>query len=163
VLVGRAREAIPILRDVLLRFPTIRDGYAHHRLADALREIGEPVAALAEDEASLADLAGDEGSLSTLPPIAGKGLDLLLLGRAKEAIVPLEKAVNLCAKVKLSTAVAETSFALARALWEGGGDRSRARALAASARVAYAATAERYGSEPYRAKVREIAAWERGK
>jgi tetratricopeptide (TPR) repeat protein len=163
VLVGRAREAIPILRDVLLRFPTIRDGYAHHRLADALREIGEPVAALAEDEASLADLAGDEGSLSTLPPIAGKGLDLLLLGRAKEAIVPLEKAVNLCAKVKLPTAVAETSFALARALWEGGGDRSRARALAASARVAYAATAERYGSEPYRAKVREIAAWERGK
>ena len=35
--------------------------------------------------------------------------------------------------------VAETRFALARTLWQSGGDRSRARTLASEARAAYAA------------------------
>jgi tetratricopeptide (TPR) repeat protein len=158
--VGRAREAVPLCQDLLARFPWIRDGYARHRLAAALRGVGDPQAALAADLGAVEQLAESPTSLDIAPALTGQGLDLLLLGRPREALAPLERAASIRARARLATAAAETHFALARALWDSDADRPRARALAASARAAYAAAAERYGSTPYRTRAAEIEAWE---
>jgi tetratricopeptide (TPR) repeat protein len=73
-------------------------------------------------------------------PLTGKGEALLLLGRAREAIAPLERALALrVATHETRSPLGDTRFALARALWDSGGDQTRARALAAAARDDFAA------------------------
>jgi hypothetical protein len=52
-----------------------------------------------------------------------------------------------------TSVVAETRFALARALWDAGRDRPRARRLAATARANY------QGPPLHAAEVRELDAW----
>jgi tetratricopeptide (TPR) repeat protein len=75
----------------------------------------------------------------TAYPLTGIGQALLSLARPAEAVEPLEHALRLReANEPNASVVADTRFALARALWDGGGDRRRARALAAQARQAYA-------------------------
>jgi hypothetical protein len=49
--------------------------------------------------------------------------------------------------------IADTRFALARALWAGGGDRARALMLAKQARAEFATTTQRKDSE------REVGDW----
>jgi tetratricopeptide (TPR) repeat protein len=72
-------------------------------------------------------------------PLTALGRARLALGHAREAIAPLERARRLREAGELDGAlIAETRLALARALWDGGGDRSRALDLAARARQAYA-------------------------
>jgi tetratricopeptide (TPR) repeat protein len=72
-------------------------------------------------------------------PLTALGRARLALGRAPEAVAPLERANRVReAGEPDKLLVAETWFALARALWDGGGDRGRARDLAARARQAYA-------------------------
>ena len=80
----------------------------------------------------------------------GLGRALLEQGRAAEALSPLEKA--LAFKDVEPETQAEVGFNLARALWESGKDRARARAVARGAR-------ERYASLGKQARVKEIDAW----
>ncbi len=71
-------------------------------------------------------------------PLTGLGMAHLTAGRATEAIPPLERALRLRDAHEPDPAlVAETQFALARALWDAGTDRTRARRLAEQARDTY--------------------------
>ncbi|MBC8072047.1 MAG: serine/threonine protein kinase, partial [Deltaproteobacteria bacterium] len=68
-------------------------------------------------------------------PLRLMGLQLLTLGRAGEATVPLERALALHSVGSFDTHERpKTQLALARALWSSGGDRRRAHGLATSAR-----------------------------
>jgi serine/threonine protein kinase/tetratricopeptide (TPR) repeat protein len=74
--------------------------------------------------------------------LTGIGLSRLGESDPDEAIPPLERALRLRESKQVDPAErAETYFALARALWESGRDRIRARTLAAMARSAYAQAA----------------------
>nr|QKW94379.1 serine/threonine protein kinase [Stigmatella erecta] len=89
-------------------------------------------------------------------------VSLTLLGEAtrryqgsKAALVPLEEAVALAEKVELPPVDrGKAQFALARALWESGGDRQRALALAREAERQF--DRERHAAEPMH---RELEAW----
>ena len=71
-------------------------------------------------------------------PLTGLGLAHLAADRPAEALPPLERALRLReAREPDPNMVAETRFALARALWSAGSDRARARHLAEQARDAY--------------------------
>ena len=78
-------------------------------------------------------------------PLTGEGLDLLGLGRAGEAVPPLERAATLRRKAPSGAELGETLFALARALFSSHADASRARSLAREARDAYEPLGARYG------------------
>ena len=166
---GRAQEALPILRRSIelsaSRAAKGGDAYEHHRLAAALRATGDAPGALAEDELARAacDRAGETGGYWESFPLTGLGLDLLALGKPREAVPLLERAIELRAKNPVVFEVSESRFALARALWEMGakGDsaaRSRARVVAAQARDDLKEDAERYGGT-FAASRDEIDAW----
>jgi eukaryotic-like serine/threonine-protein kinase len=71
-------------------------------------------------------------------PLTGLGLAHLAADRPAEALPPLERALRLReAHEPDPILVADTRFALGRALWSAGADRSRARRLAEQARDAY--------------------------
>ena len=71
--------------------------------------------------------------------LTGIGVSYLSEGDAANAIVPLERAFKIReAQETDPSRRAETRFALARALWESGRDRRRARSLAEQARDSYA-------------------------
>jgi eukaryotic-like serine/threonine-protein kinase len=75
--------------------------------------------------------------------LTGLGMGWLQTGRFVEAIAPLERAMKIREKAEPeSLKVSETKFALARALWDSGRDRARARALADAARESLARTSE---------------------
>ncbi|MFY0582600.1 tetratricopeptide repeat protein [Cystobacter fuscus] len=83
-------------------------------------------------------------------PLTGQGEALLKLGRAPEALVPLERALVLRSTHTVPPeALAETRFALARALWDTHTDSARAILLAREAEH----TLERSGTEALRAQV----------
>jgi serine/threonine protein kinase/tetratricopeptide (TPR) repeat protein len=85
-------------------------------------------------------------------PLTGQGQALLRMERPAEALAPLERALSLReAHAVPPVELAETRFALARALWESRGDRERATQLARVARSAL----EQPGSEGLRADVQE--------
>jgi hypothetical protein len=72
-------------------------------------------------------------------PLTALGRARLALGRPKDAIAPLERANELReAAEPEKLLVAETRFALARALWDSNADRRRALTLADEARQNYA-------------------------
>jgi eukaryotic-like serine/threonine-protein kinase len=76
-------------------------------------------------------------------PLTGLGRALLEVGRASEAVPVLERAlVRREAGEPDQVLVAETRFALGRALVAAGADRSRARKLIEEARVAYQKAAD---------------------
>ncbi|APR87427.1 Serine/threonine kinase PKN8 [Minicystis rosea] len=165
IYVGRAAEAIPILHDLYDRFPLQHDGYANHRLGAAYRAIGEPAKALEQDTRAL-ELLGkldNEEAQETAWALTGQGLDLLMLGRAKDAHAPLERAASLRKSARLPTAAAETSFALARALDEAGNteEKARTKTLAEAARRAYAEAANAYSSRYFRKEAEAIETWQR--
>ena len=66
------------------------------------------------------------------------GKSQLALGSPRLALAPLERALVLREKNPGAVGEPSTRFALARALWLTGGDRGRARKLAAQAREGYA-------------------------
>ena len=86
------------------------------------------------------------------------GKTLLLEGRAREAAPVLERALRIREKSEPNAEmVAETRFALARARWELGQDRSGALTLAGTAR-------DTYRKMPGEAKhAAEVDAWLAGK
>ncbi len=70
--------------------------------------------------------------------LLGLGDCFLQLKKADLAIAPLQRALNLSAKLKeLAGQHANASFLLAQALWAAGGDRTRARTLARNASEVY--------------------------
>jgi tetratricopeptide (TPR) repeat protein len=150
-LLGRPDEAIALIERALAIVAPQRarggDGYYLHRLAAALRARGEPRAALEQDRRALAAsaLAGESGGYWESWSLTGLGLDLLALDRPAEALDPLERAVSERATGAVPFEIAESRFALARALWETGA-RARGRALAEGARDGLRADAERHGS-----------------
>ncbi|WP_434425129.1 tetratricopeptide repeat protein [Nannocystis pusilla] len=85
--------------------------------------------------------------------LLGRGGALLGLGRAAEAVREFERALAIREAAQVQPEeLAEARFAVARALWEAGGDRPRARALAEQAATTYPTAP---GTEDARAKVRE--------
>ena len=79
---------------------------------------------------------------------------LVAAGKSKEAIEPLERAVEQQQGSGHPVKLAKSQFALARALWESGGNRARARKLAKEAERAYV----RAPGEP-RMQLKAIRAW----
>jgi eukaryotic-like serine/threonine-protein kinase len=78
-------------------------------------------------------------------PLTGMGVAHWKSGRAGDALPPLERALRIRQAHEADPGVvADTRFALARALWDAGGDRARARRLAQAARDVY----ERVTSNP---------------
>jgi len=87
-------------------------------------------------------------------PLTGLGLAQLAAGRPAEALPPLVRALRLReAGEPDQNLVAETRFALARALWSTGTDRARARRLAEQARDYYLGEKTRAG------KATEVSTW----
>jgi tetratricopeptide (TPR) repeat protein len=73
------------------------------------------------------------------PVLIGLGECQLELGRPAEALAPLERAIKIAEPTQKPSDLARPRFALARALWDSGGDRARATDLAKQARAAFAA------------------------
>jgi eukaryotic-like serine/threonine-protein kinase len=89
--------------------------------------------------------------------LTGIGVSYLAEGDPSSAIVPLERAFKIReAQETDPSRRAETRFALARALWEAGRDRGRARVLAEEAREGYAKAA-------VKAKQAEVDSWLHGR
>jgi tetratricopeptide (TPR) repeat protein len=134
-------------------------GQEHPAVAEALDAVGMSLIGLKQHdearktfEAALAmrrKLLGPEHA-DLVYSYDGLGRALLEQGRAAEALSPLEKA--LAFKDVEPETQAEVGFNLARALWESGKDRARAKAVARGAR-------ERYASLGKQARVKEIDAW----
>jgi tetratricopeptide (TPR) repeat protein len=163
-LAGRPAEALALLRQVVAieerAGRAVNMDFIHHRMADALRRLRRFEEALAEDRASLAIFAEshEEESAAFATALTGLGEDLVALGRAGEAQGPLERALTLREQRPLGAAdLASTRFALAKALWESGRDRERARSLAARAGETFRAAFARHGG--FRATLDEIDRW----
>ena len=76
-------------------------------------------------------------------PLTGRGLCQLKLGRPGEAVDPLRHAVRLRTDAGTDpNLLAESQFALARALWASGGDRTEALELVGTARATWAEAGE---------------------
>jgi serine/threonine protein kinase/tetratricopeptide (TPR) repeat protein len=124
-------------------------GDAHPLVAQCLSNSGEALNALgryAEARAAFdgavarweAALGPDHRHLAYA--LTGLGQTEIATGEYRAAMAPLERALIIRSRHESDAALlAETRFALARALWLAGGDRSRARGLAAQAKAAYAA------------------------
>jgi tetratricopeptide (TPR) repeat protein len=156
VLLGRPAEAVPIYQRVLaLDVSIARSGngeaFARFGLARALRALGRPAEALDEDRRAVAIYDQVQPPATWIgDALTGEGEDLLALARPGEALAPLERALALRSGPGADPEDrASTAFALARALWDAGGDRSRALSLARNARTVIAPLAARYGA--YRA------------
>jgi eukaryotic-like serine/threonine-protein kinase len=123
-------------------------GASHPDLATQLNNRGEILNALGRSRDARAsfekariiwerELGLDNRNLAYA--LTGIGVSYLSEGDALSALVPLERAFKIReAQETDPSRRAETRFALARALWEAGRDRGRARALAQDARESYA-------------------------
>ena len=166
-LAGRFDEAEPLYQEAL-RLQRRAFGDEHPNVGNVLdglgaleNDRGRPQAALAYHRRAhvIREKKHGPSDVRLAYPLTGEGKALLALGQPREALPLLERALLLRAKDADPIDVAETRFALARALIATGGDAKRARALAEAAASAYAATGEGYPLQ--RA---EIASWlaERG-
>jgi tetratricopeptide (TPR) repeat protein/predicted Ser/Thr protein kinase len=148
---GRNEEALPLIKrahDIYVRAygpASSEASYALGNYGEYLVGLGRPAEAL---EPLRQGLAGWEAHLGPDHqflgyPLTALGRALLALERPHDALPPLERALRLreAAEPDLLL-VAETRFALARALWDADTDRARARALAKKARNAYAQAAD---------------------
>lgn len=116
--------------------------------AMALSTIGECLNALSRSAEALEPLHQSlviwEAQVGHVHPYLGYPLTALghaldALGRSREALPPLERALRVReAGEHDPSPIAETRFALARALWDANADRTRARRLAHAARAAWA-------------------------
>jgi len=119
----------------------MRAAQAIANTGNVLRELGRAEESLRRFDSALAvlrkNLSDDHPQL--VNSLSGKGLSLLALGRADEAIPLLERALELrLVGPPNELELAEVRFALARALWPRKDARSRALDLAHKARKGYA-------------------------
>jgi len=98
--------------------------------------LGQASQARADFERTLAIWKTDETPPESMSyALTGLGLSFLAEDRAREAVAPLEEAYRIRESVKAPPQLrAQTSFALARALWQTERDRPRALVLAREAR-----------------------------
>ncbi len=146
---GRNEEALSHTDSAIEIFEK-RLGAGHPELAGQLSNRGEILNALGkypEARASFQrasaiwerELGPDTDMLGY--PLTGIGISFLGQDSPGNAIVPLERALKIRSERKATPSdFAETSFALARALWASGREQSRARRLAEDARIAYEKT-----------------------
>ncbi|QRK08122.1 serine/threonine protein kinase [Archangium violaceum] len=134
-------------------------GEEHPAVADALDAVGMSLLAMKRhDEARKTfetALAMKEKALGPDSPdlsfsYDGIGQALLAADRAEEAIAPLEKALSF--EDVEPEPLAESGFALARALWQAGKEPLQAHAVAAKAR-------ERFAQIGEKERVAEVDAW----
>jgi serine/threonine protein kinase/tetratricopeptide (TPR) repeat protein len=127
------------------------------RAADALNCRGESLFGLGRlpearetfDEA----LRIEQSERSLAYPLTGLGRVRIAQGEPGAAIAPLERALRIRdAQENDPTFVAETRFALAKALWDSGGDRARAVSLARTAK-------DKYAAEQASSELGEVDAW----
>ncbi len=128
-------------------------GDEHPNVAEALdglgaleNDRGRPEAALAQHRRAHAIRERKHGPMH--PRLAysltGEGKALVALGRPAEALPLLERALRLREKDADPAELAETQFALARALVDSRDDVARARRLAEAAGATYADTGQRF-------------------
>jgi tetratricopeptide (TPR) repeat protein len=145
---GHAERAVADHRAALALLERVV-GPQHPDCAVALTRLAEARSRLGQHREALADLARAapvvDRALGPETPAAARvlaatGQVRLRLGAAAAAVAPLEHAVRIrAARRGDPRELAEARFLLARALWASGGDRDRARRLAAQARETYAA------------------------
>ena len=158
---GRDQEALEhINRSVVLLEKGL--GASHPDLATQLSNRGEALNALGQYRAAREsfdrarviwerELGPDNLNLGYA--LTGLGVSYLGEGKAAVALASLERAFKIReAQDPEPSRRADTSFALARALWEANRDRSRARTLAVQAR-------ERYLRSEAEAKVAAVDGW----
>ena len=159
---GRIQEALThIDRSVALLENGL--GAAHPELATQLNNRGEILNLLGRNEEARKsferarviwerELGLDNRNLGYA--LTGIGISFLAEGSPQSGLVPLERAHKIREAQETDPAKrAETSFALARALWDSNRDRVRARVLAEEARVGY-------GLAPRKDKLRaEVEGW----
>ncbi|MEZ4448747.1 MAG: serine/threonine-protein kinase [Nannocystaceae bacterium] len=126
-----ARESLAEARDEV--------GSEHPHVAVIRTSLGLVLAALGQDREGLEEFQAalriheavlGPGSSQLAFPLLGIGRTLIHLGRAAEAIPPLERALLLPDRSGDRRVPQEIALELAMALWEGGGDRDRALRLA---------------------------------
>jgi tetratricopeptide (TPR) repeat protein len=160
---GRYDEATAAARRALTIFeagsgPDSDDvAWALNRIGEIRLEEGAFADALAQYRRSLPmweKAFGPDGT-KVAYALTGMGRALIGLRDARGAIPPLERARKLRERSPGEPMlVATTDFALARALYEAGGDRVRARALAEEARAGY-----RNVGPGWRKQLAEVEAW----
>jgi tetratricopeptide (TPR) repeat protein len=116
-------------------------GFATYNRGEALRQLGRRAEARAafEDALRIGEMLGDAMSPCLGEPLTGLG-ELALDERNPKAAIPLlERALAVRPPGSASDLyIAQTKFALARALWSSGTDRRRAHTLATAAHDVYA-------------------------
>ncbi len=147
---GRAAEALAMQRRAVAIFEAKMPGHGltalcRGSLGETLRVLGRHEEALAEIRASLRGVEaffGPEHVYASLP-LQALGALLVDSGRPAEALPPLERALAIRERQPVPRGwLDESRFALARALWESGGDRARALRLARQAAAGFAALGE---------------------
>ena len=157
---GRPGEAVPILRRT--REMELRRNnpyyFTVYKLGTALRESGQLDEALEVNREALRlySLTRPKDDGWVTEPATELGKDFLALHRPAEALVPLERAMLHAQKG--DEVEAHAQIALARALWDAGRDRARARSLAAQALETFRGMAERRGSY-YRTYRTDVERW----
>ncbi|QRN97346.1 serine/threonine protein kinase [Archangium violaceum] len=157
---GDTKQALDVLRRAVATAEHTR-GPEHPEVAQpcntlglVLLDAGEPKQAL---EAFARALRIREHALGAhhpelAGPLTGQGEALMKLGRTAEALAPLERALSLRTTHAVPPVeLAETRFALARALWASHRDTARARQLALVAQSAL----EQPGGEHLRAEIQD--------
>ena len=119
---------------------------------------------------AVAEKLGEEGVSMLVVARTGVGKSLLALDRAGEAVAPLEQALawRLARDDVPAHQIGGNRFALARALWQSGGSRTRARELAKDAEEDFKRAAAGMAGKPgplatahdlQVARATEVAAW----
>ncbi len=155
---GRTEEAVRVLRRAVEAAEQVR-GPEHPDVAQPCSTLGlvlveagrasEAVAVL-ERAVRVRELALGPKHPELTIPLTGLGEALLKLGRPTDALVPLERALAVHeSRAAPPVELAETRFALARALWESRKDTTRARQLAQVAGT----TLEQPGTEALRTRI----------
>jgi tetratricopeptide (TPR) repeat protein len=145
-----ARAAVDIRKAALGEHPDVADSM--DAVGMCLISLGRHEEARETFEEALAmkqALLGPEDPLLSYS-YDGIGQALLAAGRPAEAVAPLEKALHF--EDIEPEALAESGFALARALWESGKERARALEVAEKAR-------ERYAQAGQQELVQKVEAW----
>ncbi len=153
---GKDREALALHLRALAVFEagsgsTSRAALALVNACIAAGALGDPRGAVAYAERAVAidESTLDPESSATAEPLLCGGEALLALREAPRALPGLVRALALLEADPSNEAVdlAEPRFALARALWEVGTDRARARALALAARNGFGAAGGTHRAE----------------
>jgi tetratricopeptide (TPR) repeat protein len=88
--------------------------------------------------------------------LTGIGISYLIEGNPSSALAPLERALKIRSSKELERSrIAETRFALARALWDSNRDRGRARVLASDAKRDFVAATKALGAADVDAWLRD--------